>query len=349
VRLYAEDPARDFLPSTGTLVAWDLESSDDAWLRVDSGVEQGQAVSPFYDPMLAKVIAHDVERSAAAAALSDYLRNVAVVGVTTNQVALAEILVSDAFLAGDTTTAFLDEHPDLLCGSAPAEVRRTHLATAALVLLAAGDGYRNVRGADETLRVSYREGSDDVVAVLGRSWTRDGSGTWVLPSLGDEIDPHAAQAIVELPEVIRLGAARLERRAGAAADGFVEHRLEVEDLRRTVFARHSVDDGVETVSVDADGWLTTYTVRPLQAASGHAAGGAGPSTPVPGTVTHVAVAVGDVVEAGQALVVLEAMKMEHTIRADSDGTVTELHVGVGQSVDAHTVVATVVAGGQASS
>ncbi len=169
--------------------------------------------------------------------------------------------------------------------------------------------------------MSYRDGADDVTAVLGRTWTRDGSGTWVLPAVVDGVDPHAAQAIADLAEVDQLGAARLERRDASAEDGFVEQRLELDGLRRTVFARHAVDDGVETVSVDADGWLTTYTVRPLQAASGHAAGGAGPSTPVPGTVTHVAVAVGDVVEAGQTLVVLEAMKMEHTIRADADGIV----------------------------
>jgi acetyl/propionyl-CoA carboxylase alpha subunit len=343
VRLYAEDPARDFLPSTGTLVAWDLEASDDDWLRVDSGFEQGQVVSPFYDPMLAKVIAYDDERSAAAAGLSAYLRNVAVVGVTTNQVALAEILDSGAFLDGDTTTAFLDEHPQLLVPSIPESVRRTHLAATALLLLGSGAGFRNVRGAAETVRVSYRDGADELVAVLGCTWTRDGSGTWVLPELVEGVDPHAAQAIAEVSEIDRLGVARLERRDDASADGFVEHRLELDGLRRTVFLRHAVDDGIERVSVDADGWLTTCTVRPLQATAGHAAAGAGPSTPVPGTVTHVAVAVGDVVEAGQALVVLEAMKMEHTIRADADGTVTELHVSVGQSVDAHTVVATVEA------
>ena len=74
--------------------------------------------------------------------------------------------------------------------------------------------------------------------------------------------------------------------------------------------------------------------------SAHGDASGGPSTPVPGTVTHVAVAVGDAVEAGAALVVLEAMKMEHTIRADVDGVVAELHVSLGQSVDAHTVVAT---------
>jgi acetyl/propionyl-CoA carboxylase alpha subunit len=340
VRLYAEDPARGFLPSTGTLAAWDVCGSDEGWLRVDSGFEQGQVVSPYYDPMLAKVVAHDDDRDAAAAGLSSYLRNVAIVGVTTNQVALAEILASDAFLAGDTTTAFLDEHPGLLDGEVPPEVRRLHLAVAALLLLGDG-GYRNVRGAAETLRVSYRQGADDVTAVLGRSWARDGSGLWVLPAVAEGTDPYAAQAIAVLDEVHHLGRAGLDVVAGSAADGFAELRVELDGVRRSVFARHAVDDGVETVSIDADGWLTTCTVLPLQAAAGHSAGGAGPSTPVPGTVTHVAVEVGDVVEAGQALVVLEAMKMEHTIRADSDGTVTELHVSVGQSVDAHTVVATV--------
>jgi biotin carboxyl carrier protein len=95
--------------------------------------------------------------------------------------------------------------------------------------------------------------------------------------------------------------------------------------------------------VDAHGWLIEFEVVEPWAASAHDGAGAGPTTPVPGTVTHVAAAVGDEVEAGAALVVLEAMKMEHTIRADAAGTVTEIHVSVGQSVDAHTVVATVEA------
>jgi 3-methylcrotonyl-CoA carboxylase alpha subunit len=341
VRLYAEDPARDFLPSTGVLTSWDLQADDEGWLRVDSGFVQGQVVSPFYDPMLAKVIAHGDDRTDTAGALAAYLRGLAVVGVTTNQLSLAAILDSDAFVAGDTTTAFLDEHQATLTPDVPAEVRLDHLAIAALLLL--DGGFRNVRGAAETLRLTYREGATDITAVLGRSWSRDGSGTWVLPALPEGTDPHAAQAIELLDGVRHLGAARLERRGEASDDGFVELRVELDGLRRTVFARHGVDDGVEHVSVDDDGWITTYEVLPLRAAGGHAAGGAGPSTPVPGTVTHVAVAVGDVVEAGQALVVLEAMKMEHTIRADADGTVTELHVSVGQSVDAHTVVATVEA------
>jgi biotin carboxyl carrier protein len=116
--------------------------------------------------------------------------------------------------------------------------------------------------------------------------------------------------------------------------------VELGGVRRDVFVRQAVDDGTERVSVDLDGWLTTFEVLPLSSSASHGRA-AGPSTPVPGTVTHVAVEVGQLVAAGQPLVVLEAMKMEHTIRADVDGTVTEVHVSVGQSVDAHTVVATV--------
>ncbi|MFN8149044.1 MAG: acetyl-CoA carboxylase biotin carboxyl carrier protein subunit [Candidatus Nanopelagicales bacterium] len=106
------------------------------------------------------------------------------------------------------------------------------------------------------------------------------------------------------------------------------------------------DEEPARVVVSSDGWTTAFEVVDPWSASAHDHGGGGPTTPVPGTVTHVAVSVGDAVEAGAALVVLEAMKMEHTIRADADGVVTEIHVSVGQSVDAHTVVATLDAGAQ---
>ena len=160
------------------------------------------------------------------------------------------------------------------------------------------------------------------------------------------MDPHAAQALALRDDVTSALGARLERVADPADDGFALHRLERDGVRSSLFVRHSRADAAgETVSVDHRGWLTTYRVLPLGAGPGHGDAGGGPSTPVPGTVTHVAVSVGDVVETGAALVVLEAMKMEHTIRADVDGVVAELHVAVGQSVDAHTVVATLAAQG----
>jgi len=339
-RLYAEDPARGFLPCTGRLVSWDVYDSEGEWLRVDAGVEQGDQVTPFYDPMLAKVIAHCDDRDEAALSLAAYLRNLPVVGVVTNAASLSAILESPDFLAGDTTTAFLEEHPEVLAAVVPDDVLRTHVGVAALAALGLA-GFRNVPGAAETVRLGYRHGEHDRVAVAGRVWSRDGGTAWVLPDVEDA-DPHAAQAIAARDDVIALGGARLDPLDHEADDGFGAVRAELAGVRRDVYVRHAVDAGVERVSVDADGWLTTFEVLPLSASLAHSAG-AGPSTPVPGTVTHVAVEAGQHVVAGEALVVLEAMKMEHTIRADVDGVVTEVHVSLGQSVDAHTVVATVEA------
>ncbi len=339
VRLYAEDPARDFLPSTGVLESWDVAAADD-WLRVDSGFEQGGVVSSYYDPLLAKVIAWGDTRAEAAVGLAAYLRNVTVLGVTTNQLALAATLEHPAYLAGDTTTDFLDRHPEALAPTVPADVRAEHLIVAALVLLGT-PGYRNVTGVPETVRVSYRDGADDVVAVLGGAWARSGPTVWALPLVGDGVDQHAAQDLSARPDLVTTTGARLEPTDAAADDGFALHRLERDGVRSSVFVRHARTDAAgETVSVDHRGWLTTYHVLPLGSGRGHGDAGGGPSTPVPGTVTHVPVSVGDVVAAGAALVVLEAMKMEHTVRADEDGVVAEIHVAVGQSVDAHTVVAT---------
>ena len=171
VRLYAEDPARDFLPSTGTLAAWDV-------LGVRRRLAAGRQRIRAGPGRLAVLRPHAGEghrarqhaASEAAAGLSGYLRNVAVVGVATNQLALAEILDSAAFLDGDTTTAFLDEHPALL-GAGGA--RTTYDARISLWLPCCcsgrSRGIATCGGAAETLRVGYREGADDVTAVLGRS------------------------------------------------------------------------------------------------------------------------------------------------------------------------------------
>jgi acetyl/propionyl-CoA carboxylase alpha subunit len=371
VRLYAEDPARDFLPSTGTIASWDVAAEDGEWLRVDSGFEQGGVVSPYYDPMLAKIVARGDDRVDLASALAGYLRNLPVLGVTTNALSLAAILEHPAFLAGDTPTSFLVDHPEVLAPRVPADVRDRQLTIAAAALFAAGEAWRNVTGVPETVRVAYRDGSRDVVALLGHSWSRAGGRLFVVADVeaaaadgGPVTDPHAAQLLVPASDqgaasahVLARDAVRLERidqRGDIAAapasadgpdepsngDGFAECRVEIDGVRSTVFVRLAPSDPSENVTVDSDGWLTTFRVLPLGSGAGHDATGGAPTAPVPGTVTHVAVGVGDVVEAGAALVVLEAMKMEHTIRADTAGTVTALHVTVGQSVEAHTIVVT---------
>jgi biotin carboxyl carrier protein len=182
-------------------------------------------------------------------------------------------------------------------------------------------------------------------SVVAWAWDRRGVRLWVIPDWDATSDrsPWSAQELAALSEPRRgLG---IEYAGEVGDDGFARYRVERDDVRSTVFARvgWGRDAAPVAIAVDAHGWLIEFEVVEPWAASAHDGAGAGPTTPVPGTVTHVAAAVGDEVEAGAALVVLEAMKMEHTIRADAAGTVTEIHVSVGQSVDAHTVVATVEA------
>jgi biotin carboxyl carrier protein len=181
--------------------------------------------------------------------------------------------------------------------------------------------------------VRYRDGADDVVTTLARSWGREGPAYWI--ALDTDGPVTAAQTIATDPRFERVSA-RLESEHGWPMPEVRPARLEVDGVRRSV----ECGVGADSVIVESDGVRARYDVVTPWAGSGHGDASGGPSTPVPGTVTHVAVAVGDAVEAGAALVVLEAMKMEHTIRAGEDGVVAEIHVSVGQSVDAHTVVVT---------
>ncbi len=366
VRLYAEDPANGYLPSTGTITGWELDEWDE--VRLDSAVHHGSVVSPYYDPMLAKLIARGETRPEAAQKLAATLRKAGIRGVTTNAASLVAVLESGAFLAGDTTTAFLDENPETLRPRASADVVRRHLAAAAVNVLdpsstwvrrrGAERAWRNVDGVPEVLALRHRDGGEDRTALVARAWGR-GSATYWLCTDAEGETFAAPQTIATDPQFERVDDLRFESGYHWRVDNERDGRLELDGIRREISVRVERDpssvvgrrvevwvEGEPEVLgvnvVDADG-ATYFEVVDPWAASAHEGAGAGPTTPVPGTVTHVAVAVGDEVEAGAALVVLEAMKMEHTIRADAAGTVTEIHVSVGQSVDAHTVVATVEA------
>jgi acetyl/propionyl-CoA carboxylase alpha subunit len=234
------------------------------------------------------------------------LRRAGIAGVTTNKDSLAAILTEPDFLAGATTTDYLDTHPQVL---APTQDLVRH----ALAVLGAHDcagpvapaGWRNVRAVPEWLTV--RVGTADVTL----RWTRDRRGLQVETVVGDPL----------LGEATSVGAVTLTH--GVEIAGVVTPATVTE----------------HTVTVD--GLTLAYAIQPRFDENAHTADAAGPTTPVPGTVTDVRVSEGDEVTAGQILVVLEAMKMEHTITADTDGVVTAVHVRAGQSVDAHQVVVTV--------
>ena len=316
VRLYAEDPSRGYLPNTGTLECFETPEG----LRVDSGVESGSVVSAYYDPMLAKVIAHAADRPTATAVLARGLRSSRIHGLVTNRESLVAILQSERFVSGDTTTAFLDYEPFTLAPEIPSAVLDRHLTA---IAAQGGDevagvprGWRNVPSVPELIGVTPL-GAEDGPTIAYRE-TRDGLSVNVVPA---GVNAHLDDG----------------RHVGLASVHVAGSRVTV--MLDGVRASHNVAAYAELLCVDDGLWSTQWRIRPRFPDLEAGASAAGPSTPVPGTVTVVEVSPGDRVTAGQTLVVLEAMKMEHRITADTDAIVSEVLVEPGQSVDAHQVVA----------
>ncbi len=316
-RLYAEDPARGFLPQAGTVVG--LVEADGPGVRVDSSLAVGTVVGTDYDPMLAKVIAWAPTRETARARLVAALGRTAVLGVTTNAGFLQELLSDPDVVAGHLDTGLIERRGESLTLSAPppAEV----YAAAALALLVESeptgavvdrwdvpDGWRLGEPAWTVRRLQAPGGEPVTVRVRGRS-----TDAQVAVGEGDPVP------------------------AAAVRDG---ERLRVTlDGRTTSFV---VVHGGGTVWLAAGGRVVALREHERLSAHAEGAGADGVVTsPMPGTVTVVQASVGDEVAAGAPLLVVEAMKMEHVLTAPIAGTVTELAVTAGRTVGLDEQVAVV--------
>ncbi len=324
VRLYAEDPANGYLPSTGTLHTYQLREGRNAnrsRVRVESGYASGNGVSPFYDPMLAKLISHGETRTVAARQLGAFLRGVAIHGITTNREQLVAICQDTAFLAGKTTTAYLGEHLEV---ERPAAIEAlvARRAVAALVVCAARrrrddrlwgmapSGWRNVFSSRQRADYVHRgSGADEQTLRLDYDFR-------ALPELA--VNLNGTELVGRL--------IHLDLATASTADVTLE-------LRGFTVAAQVVEVGDKIWVNDSEG-QSEFAAAPRFAVPGAVASGGGPTAPVPGRVVAVHVAAGDRVVAGQLLVTVEAMKMEHRIEAPDDGIVTEVRVGVGDQVDA---------------
>jgi acetyl-CoA/propionyl-CoA carboxylase, biotin carboxylase, biotin carboxyl carrier protein len=307
-RLYAEDPARGFLPQAGTVLG--LREPSGPGIRVDSSLAVGSVVGTDYDPMLAKVIAWGPDRETARARLVGALGHTAVLGVATNAAFLRALLRDPDVVAGKLDTGLIERRGDEL--TAPEPLPPHVYAAAALALLieaepAGGvvdrwdvpDGWRLGEPAWTVRRLQAAGGDPVEVRSRGRS--------------------TAAEVSVGGARPVPARAVRDGDRLTATLDG----------LTASYFLVH--DGG--TVWLAADGRVAALREQERLSSSveGAAAGGV-VTSPMPGTVTVVQAAVGDEVAAGTPLLVVEAMKMEHVLTAPVAGTVTELGVTAGQSV-----------------
>jgi len=311
VRLYAEDPANGFLPATGTLSAY--APAAEPVVRWDTGVEQGSVVGVDFDPMLAKVIAHAPTRSEAAGRLALALERMHLGGVVTNRDFLAATLRSEPFLAGDTTTDFLQRNrPASLVGSAD---------TATAAILAA-------------MWLQARNRSRDTVWGFAPSNFRTGG----LPPQRVEFAHGDDSYVVEyMPE--RAGGFVLGTGEKVAVTDWTTSSIQAEIDSRRLQAAVTVANDVAYVTVG--GTTEALAIVPRFAIRGPEPAAGGLVAPMPGSVIDLRCAVGDTVEPGQVLVVLEAMKMEHHITAPIAGTVTEIPISLGEQLDTGAALLTI--------
>lgn len=353
-RLYAEDPAAGFLPAVGTLAAF--EPADEPAVRWDSGVEAGSTVTVDFDPMLAKVIACAPSRAEAAARLALALDRLHLGGVTTNRHYLTEVLRSEAFLTGDTTTDFV-ERVELTPRRVLTGAERESAAVAAAMWLTAvarveapvlgfmPAGWRLGRLIDERVDLEI----DGFETTVSYRPNRDGSfAVSVTPTGADPADKSAAAAGGVLAGEGRSSAASFARAgergeggAAGAADsvgegvavvhGWSRKRIDVE--WNGIRAGYRVTRAGDDMHLTGSRGTVTARVVPRFAVPGRSATvGGGLAAPMPGKVLEVSVEPGQRVEAGRVLVVLEAMKMEHRVHAPADGVVTAVLVAVGDQV-----------------
>jgi acetyl/propionyl-CoA carboxylase alpha subunit len=310
-RLYAEDPLHDYLPASGTI---DRFRIDHPGVRVESGVEDGTPVPVHYDPMIAKVVAWADNRATAAAILADGLEGAHLHGVTTNRDLLVRVLRHPEFLDGRTDTHFLERHDPVALGGPLPEPGEAKLAAVAAALAAQADR-RSQSIAQSVAPSGWRNSPSQLQEVVFESSYGEitvGYRFEVRGGLKVEVDqqPLEGAAVLDLtPERVGL---------------VIATHLRWFDVHRVGEVHH----------VDGPGGYVRLIEQPRfpSVMANHDRGSL--HAPMPGKVVKVEVKEGDTVDEGQVLVVMEAMKMEHTLRSPHSGTVTSVQTATGDQVEA---------------
>ncbi|MDH3707333.1 MAG: biotin/lipoyl-binding protein [Acidimicrobiia bacterium] len=307
-RLYAEDPTNDFLPATGPLDAF--APADDPPVRWDTGVGPGSVIGTDFDPMIAKVVAHGPTRTEAAGRLALALERLHLGGLVTNRDFLAAVLRDDAFLAGDTTTDYIER-------VAPRRARELDDAERRDLAIAAAMWMQGANRADATVLASLPSGWRVGRLPPERVTLAQGDH-----ELTVHYQPRRGGGFV-------LGPSRDEGVAMVHQWSPTHVDVEIDGLRRTVAVTRVAD----RVHLTGAGGGATFTVVPRFSVPEPDMPGGAVAAPMPGKVIELRVQVGDQVAAGDVVVVLEAMKMENHLRAAEPGTVTEVRAAVGDQVE----------------
>ncbi len=315
-RIYAEDPDNDFLPSIGKLVH--LRQPDASHhVRIDTGVREGDSVSMYYDPMIAKLIVWDESREKALARLRAALGEYEIVGLAHNIRFLNALASHPSFIAGDVDTGFIKRHNDALFPKTPA-LADEELAIAALHLL----GERERQARELAARSADRYSPWHQV----NGWRLNEDNHHVFTFLYADSELSVTVHFRDRGYVLELPHGRCSADVHAADDGLLH--VSIDGKRQSVRVVQTGND----LTLLGHGWSRLLRLKTIDAGSQGGGGAATLSAPMPGTVIAVSVQAGDKVVAGQALMVMEAMKMEHTIRAPADGIVADVLFAQGDLV-----------------
>jgi acetyl/propionyl-CoA carboxylase alpha subunit len=307
VRLCAESPRDGYRPTPGTAayVRW----PEGPGVRVDRGIESGSVVSPAYDSLVAKLMAHGDDRAGALGRLSRALRGLELDGLETNRELLGAVLGDGAFGRGEIDIHYLEGRPDLRDAALADEVRWRHAAAVAFSLLEA-------------------RAARSLVPVPAAGWRNVGRALHA-----DELRDAAGEIAVRVPAPDAPAEVRVDEAWRAVGTATTRHGVvdltAGDGLRRRYWVRLAPD----AAFVNGPEGQSTFALRAEDDAAERGGVAGECRAPLPGAVTKVLVGVGDVVAEGDGLVVLEAMKMEHTLRALGAGTVRAIHSAPGQQVD----------------
>jgi len=319
-RIYAENVERGFLPASGTLRHLRF-AEEGPHVRVDTGVRQGDAVGTHYDPMIAKLVVWDADRTSALARLRRALGDTQVVGVTTNLAFLATVAAHPDFGAGAIDTGFIDRHrADLIPDPRPAPPRVLALACLDVLL-------RQDREATDAAR---RSGDPHSPWHFTNGWRLNDDNYHVLMFRDGE---ETVQVVVHYRTgtvLLQLPGADEPITAGGEIDAAGDLLADLGGMRlRATVVRHG-----DELTVITDGISHRLVVDdPAARAGAQEAKSGSLRAPMPGRVIAVQAAPGDAVARGATLLVLEAMKMEHAVTAPSDGVIAVIHFGVGEQVE----------------